>query len=429
MKMGRLTDSSRIFGGALLLLVVGFFIAYQFVEPAPPRTLTLSTGNPDGAYHLFGERYREYLAEYGIEVQLRTSAGSIENLQRLVAGEVDVAFVQGGTVDEAARNSLQGLGSLYHEPLWVFLRADLAVRDLRGLAGQRVGVGAPGSGTRMIALQLLADNGIGGEVPRELGGSGAADALLAGELDAAFFVASPQSPLILRLLRSPELHLLDFVRAEAYTRRYPYLSVLRLPEGAIDIAANVPATDTALLAPTAQLAAGVGLHPALVDLLLQTGREIHGAPGLFSVAGAFPTARNSDLPMSGQVRRYHELGAPLLQRYLPFWVANVADRLKVMLVPLLTLLFPLMKIVPPTYRWRVRSRIYHWYRDLRQLEAGQSTWHDPQGRQSALDALDRIEFEVAQVHIPLSYSDQLYNLRLHIAHLRHKVRDSRSSVS
>jgi len=424
MRKGNIAEHFGIYGFALLLVLAGFVIAYQFVEPAPPRTLTLSTGGPGGGYHLFGERYRARLAEYGIDLKLRQSAGSIENLERLMRGEVDVAFVQGGTVGQAARTQLQGLGSLYYEPLWVFLRDDLELRDLRGMQGLRIGVGASGSGTRAIAVQLLGENGIGDGGLLESGGSDAVDALLSGGLDAAFFVASPQSPLIQRLLHEPALTLFDLPRAEAYTRRHPYLSLLKLPEGAVDFEVNIPAVDKHLVAPTAQLAASPELHPALVDLLLKIAREVHGAPGLFAAQGDFPTANYSDLPLNGQAQRYFEQGPPLLQRYLPFWAANAVDRLKVLLVPLLTLLFPLFKIVPPTYRWRVRARIYRWYRDLHEIETALSGRDDMPRLQQARDALDRIESEVVQVNVPLSYSDQLYNLRMHIALLRQKISDA-----
>lgn len=412
-----------IYGPALLLMLLGFVVAYQFVEPAPPHSLTLATGGVDGAYHLFGQKYREALARQGVTVELRNTAGSVENLALLRAGEVDVALVQGGLADPVRDAGLQGLASLYHEPLWVFHRLDDELVDLRDLAGRHVAVGAPGSGTRAVALQLLARNGIDGvtAVLRDFPGAAAAEALRSGVVDAAFFVAAPSSPLVAALLRDPEVQLYGFTRAAAYARQFDFLSQVTLVAGQVDLAAGVPERDVTLIAPTANLVATADFHPALAGLLLQAADQVHGGGDGFSPPGTFPSPQHLDLPLSDAAQRYHASGAPFLQRFLPFWAATLVDRLAVMLVPLLTLLLPLFKILPPTYRWRVRSRIYRWYRDLRTVEGRIFAGADAETRAWAEAELDRIEHEVAQLSVPLSYADQLFNLRLHIRFVRREL--------
>jgi TRAP transporter TAXI family solute receptor len=231
-----------IYGPLLLVMLAGFFVAYQFVEPAPPRTFTLATGGVDGAYHLYGQRYRDLLARDGITVELRNTAGSVENLALLRAGEVDVALVQGGLAAPADGELLEGLASLYHEPLWVFHTLGDDLVDLRGLAGKHLAVGAEGSGTRAVALPLLGQNGIDAvsAVLRDAGGAAAVEALRSGVVDAAFFVAAPSAPLIADLLRDSEVQLLGFSRAEAYTRRFDYLSKVTLVAGQVDLAKGMP---------------------------------------------------------------------------------------------------------------------------------------------------------------------------------------------
>ncbi len=412
-----------IYGPLLLVMLAGFVVAYQFVEPAPPRTLTLATGGVDGAYHLYGQRYRDLLAQDGITVELRNTAGSIENLALLRDGEVDVALVQGGLATPADAESLEALASLYHEPLWVFHTLGESLVDLRGLQGRHLAVGAEGSGTRAIALALLARNGIDavGAVLRDAGGAAAAEALRGGVVDAAFFVAAPNAPLIAELLRDPDLQVLGFTRAAAYAREFDYLSRVTLVAGQVDLARGIPDTDVPLLAPTANLVAQADLHPALVMLLLQATSRVHAAGDGFSDPGTFPSVRHLDLPVNDAARRYHASGPPFLQRYLPFWAATLVDRLAVLLVPLLTLLLPLFKILPPTYRWRVRSRIYRWYRDLRRVEQRTFDGADDATRAWADGELDRIEREVSQIDVPLSYADQLFNLRLHIRFVRREL--------
>ncbi len=412
-----------IYGPLLLVMLAGFVVAYQFVEPAPPRTFTMATGGVDGAYHLYGQRYRDRLARDGITVELRNTAGSVENLALLRAGEVDVALVQGGLAQPGDAELLEGLASLYHEPLWVFHTLGDALEDLRGLKGRHLAVGAEGSGTRAVALPLLARNGIDtvSAVLRDTGGAAAVEALRGGVVDAAFFVAAPSAPLVADLLRDPDVQLLGFARAPAYARTFDFLSQVTLVAGQVDLAAGVPERDVTLVAPTANLVASETFHPALVTLLLQAASEVHAAGDGFSEPGTFPSVKHIDLPVNDAARRYLTRGPPFLQRFLPFWAATLIDRLAVMLVPLLTLLLPLFKVLPPTYRWRVRSRIYRWYRDLRRVEQRIFGGADAETAAWATGELDRIEREVAQIQVPLSYTDQLFNLRLHIRFVRREL--------
>ncbi|MGB5474259.1 MAG: TAXI family TRAP transporter solute-binding subunit [Gammaproteobacteria bacterium] len=418
----------KTFGPAIIVVLAGLVIAWQFVNPAPPRSITIATGQPNGAYYLFATRYRERLAGLGITLDIRESAGSVENIALLQAPDaaVDLAFVQGGTGDRSSAAALKSLGSLYFEPLWLFYRepkTDRLTDRLTDLAGMRTAIGEPGSGTRRITLTLLADNFIdaGADTILPLGGQAAADALLDGSIDAAFFVASPEAPVVQRLLHRPDIRLLSFARAAAYVQTHHYLSAVTLPEGIIDLQANIPARDTTLLAPTANLVARADFHPALISLLLQIVSDMHRHGSLFSQPGEFPNAQHLEYPLDKTAERFYKYGPPLLQRYLPFWTADLVDRMKVMLVPLLTLLFPLIKIMPPVYRWRVRKKIYRWYRLLRKLETGDSAALDGKRRDELLRQLQSIDDDVRKLHVPLSYSDELYNLRLHIDMVRKKL--------
>ena len=349
------------------------------------------------------------------------SHGSLDNLTRLQRGEADLAFVQSGTGSTSEQLGLIGLGSLYFEPLWVFTRAPLAPELLRNLKGKRLAVGSEGSGTWAIAALLLAENGITAENTslHRLSGEAAAWALAAGDVDAMFVVAAPDAPLIKTLLADPQAQLLDFRRAEAYARRHPFLSVLLLPRGAIDPGADLPHVDTRLVAPAATLIARAGLHPALQSLAVQIAAEVHKPADMFSAQGTFPSARYLDFDISPQAERFYRSGPSLLQRYFPFWAAVLFDRLWVMVIPLLTLAIPLIRILPPVYRWRVRRRILRMYRDLHLLEHAAET-----GERDAADLaaeLDRLDQESRELKVPLSYSQEVYALRLHLNLVRQRI--------
>jgi TRAP transporter TAXI family solute receptor len=408
---------------ATLIVIAGFIVAYQFVRPAPPDRVVMATGHKDGAYFAFGQAYAERFRKEGFELALRQTAGSVDNLRLLTdkAADVPVAFMQGGIGTPAEHPALRSLGSLYFEPIWVFVRGVTAPSQLTGLAGKRIAVGPVGSGTRAVALPLLKDNGITGATSKlvEIGGSEAIDALRDGAVDAAIFVGGVTSRTIGSLLSMPGVTPMSFERADAYVRRYAYLSKVVLPMGTLDLAKNLPGRDLVLLAPTATIVVAPEMHPALIDLMLLTMRDTHRQGGYLEPPGAFPTGNDVTYPLAPAARRFYERGPPFLQRYLPFSAANLIDRLWVMTLPLLTLLYPLIKILPPVYSWRMRARVNHWYKELGALDDrlndGSIT------RAQATERLDDIEHSVEKVHVPAGFADRAYTLRTHIDYLRRKV--------
>jgi len=413
------TDKLKIYVPAILLALLGFGLAYQFVDPAPPSELTFSAGQKGGAYYAYAERYRDYLKERGISVKILQSSGTLDNIKRLHEGVADIAFVQSG-IAKPEDSALQSLGSMYYEPLWIFMRgaADSSKRPqfLHDLKGHSIAVGLEGSGTRALAIKLLNDNGIDEHTATflSLSSAQAAEALIKGSLDAVFIVSAASNEALQMLQKRDDIHLMNISRAEAYTRRMDSLSAITLPQGVLNLELNLPATDMQMLASTATLLVGESMHPALQGLVMQAASAIHAEKSLFSNAGMFPTAHYSGMPLSETAQHFYKSGAPFLQRFLPFWAATMVDRLKVMLLPFVALLLPLFKVMPPLYRWRIRSRIYRWYEELGAIDLMLTNDFKP----SLLSDLDRIEAEVKKVHVPLSYAEELYDLRLHLALVR-----------
>jgi TRAP transporter TAXI family solute receptor len=412
-----------VFGPAVLLTVIAFAIAYHFVQPAPPRHIVMATGSKDGVYYYYGRMYRDLMAEEGIDVTLDETAGSIANIDRLNRGAADVAFVQAGTRSDDGNTDLRSLASLYFEPIWIFVRKDLKVARLADLKGRRVAVDREGSGTRVIALQLLADIGLdGGSVQiSPLGGADAAAALRAGKLDAAFLINSANAPLMRDLFAERDIRLLAIDRAPAYRVQHRFLSLLTLPKGAIDLAADLPQATTVLLAPAANLVVREDFHPALAELLLHEARKIHGDAGIFEEAGDFPSRKYLEYPIAVPAQRFFDSGPSLLQRYLPFWAANLIDRLKIMLLPLVALAYPFFKLVPPTYDWRMRSRINRWYKQLQSIERSVSAGATRDELARQLAEVEALELKVRRLAVPIAYGNPLYSLRLHIAMLRDEL--------
>ena len=419
----------------VVLVLVACVVAYIVVDPAPPRHVVLATGQDNSAYEEFGRKYAAVLARDGIKVDLQRSFGSEDNLQRLVDGKADIAFVQSGSTSEAQaeRRGLMSLGSLFTEPVWLFLRTHdangrrLDVHSLTQLKGLRVNLGPDGTGVPKLFRQVLAVNGLepGQLTISSLENTPATVELLAGRIDGLVFSSAPEAPLIQMLLQTPGIRLFNFRQAEAYTRRLPFLTHVVLPRGIVDIGRDLPAQDVHLIAPTATLVAREGLHPALVDLFVKAATEIHGGTGWFQQQGQFPSPRYTEIPVAKEAAKYYRDGPPFLQRYLSFWLANLFDRLWVVVVALAALIIPLSKIVPPLYVWRIRSRVYRWYGQLRAVEQALESaadGHREQARVELLRRLDDIEQRVNHISIPLAYADALYGLRSHINFVRQRVR-------
>ena len=358
---------------------------------------------------------------------MKSTSGSVENLRLLQseADGVDVAFVQGGVETRDETDNLVALGSLFFEPMWIFYRTGVSIEKVSDLQRLRLAVGPEGSGSKVLTLQMLALNGIDEANTRILSydSQKAADLLLDGEIDVAFFVDSHRSKHIMQLFKSKSVVLLGIDRAEAYAIRFPFLHVFKLPQGVIDLKANIPPRDLMLVAPTAQLVARADLHPALINLLLQVAEKVHFQGGGFEKKGQFPTPMYIDFRLSEEAARYYKSGPTFLQRYLPFWVANFISRMIVMLLPLVVLLLPLFKLMPPLYRWRMRSRIYRWYRTLEAVDADITQGHAHQDLKNIIARLDDLEENVATISVPLSFREELFDLRLHIDLLRKKLGD------
>lgn len=421
----------------LLLIVAGvIWFALRFVNPAPPGTFVVSAAAPGSPYYRYAERYQAIFRRNGVKLEVRESGGSFDNLKALSdpASGVHAGFVQGGLATSKDQPGLLSVGRIAYEPLWVFYTGSTPLERLADLKGKRILVGPANSGTNGLALRLLAVNGVTGEtatlINREL--PDYVDLLSNGEADAGFLVLAPEARTIQQLLRTPNIRLMSFVNADAYTQRFPFLTRLVLREGVVDFASNLPPADTTLVATTTAVLVREDAHRALVNLLAQALQEVHGQPAidasgevsLFQRAGEFPIANDPEFPLSDEARRVYRSGAPFLQRYVPFWVATLIDRLMVSLVVLLPLLIPLLRFAPQIYTWRIRHRILYWYGELKRLEAAAKSASTQEAHAEILRELGRIEAAVDDVPVPLAFSDRLYELRQHIEFARRRLEGS-----
>jgi len=403
------------------IVVIGLVV--WLVDPAPPRAITISAGPRDSSFMQMAEAYRTILARNGVKLKILESDGSVQNLQRLLdpKSKVDLAFVQGGVADGQDTRSLMSLGSVAYLPIVVFYRGS-GLTQLSDLDGKRIAIGRVGSGTRELSLRLLDANGMdpGGDATfLPLDGMEAATALVSNRVDAAMLSGdSTTRTLMLRLLNIPGISVMSFEESAAYTRLFPYLEDVDLPPGVLDLRRRVPPQTVHLIGPTVEIVARDTLHPAISDLLIEAASEVNGVPGLLQRAGQFPSPVAHDFRISEDATRYYRSGKSFLYRNLPFWLASVADRLIVLLLPLAVLVFPALRAIPALYRWRVRSRIYRYYGALIAIERDALKHTNEEERQALVDELDEIERSLNTLRMPLAYADAFYVLREHIGFVR-----------
>jgi TRAP transporter TAXI family solute receptor len=415
----------KVYGVSALLVAAGFYVAYQFVGPAPTKNILIATGNKAGAYYSFGNQYAKRFAKAGVKLTVLESAGSIDNLSLLTDTKHSVyaALIQGGVGSAKENPQLESLGSLYYEPLWLFHAKTTKIDTLSDLKGKRIVIGSPGSGTRILAGRLLAENGVTAETARflEMDGEKGTEALASQRADALFVVAGVTSDRIMRLLENSEVSLYSFRRGEAYHRIFKYLSKITLPQGSVDLKHNIPDHDITLIAPSANLVIRKDLHPALIYLFLMAMEEIHSEGGLLENRGAFPSPEGAGFPLNKEARKFYQSGPPFLMRVLPFWLATWLVRMFVMLIPLVTVLYPLIKIAPPTYSWRIRRKVNKLYKQLYQIELDFEQTLGGEELANLLDRLDALDHRAAAVHVPTPHLESHYNLRRHIELVRKKI--------
>ena len=409
-------------GPPLLIVAAAFGVTMFFVKPAPPKKITMAIAPDEGGSRYYARRYQEILKRNGVVLDVRHTNGSVANVRVLAEGGADIALVQSGTDAGQSGGRVVSLGSVAYVPLWLFYRGD-PIEDVRDLKGRRIAVGVPEGGTRALAVTLLAASAAD-KPPTELlplEREAAVEQLKNGAIDALFIVSPAEAPSIQKLTAAPGVRLLSFERADAYVRKFPYLAKFVLPRGVFDLAADIPASDVTLISPTASLVARDTLHPALAYLLLRAATEVHSSAGMLARAHEFPAPREAGFPLSSEASRYYQAGVPFLQRYLPFWAANLVDRLWVILVPFIAVAIPLGRIVPALYRWRVRSRVFRWYARLKEIELQLEENPSRPKLEEMLRRLDETERAVNQIPTPLAYTDNLYFFREHVEVVRRRI--------
>jgi TRAP-type uncharacterized transport system substrate-binding protein len=418
---------ARTPAGIVLIAVTAVVLLWTLVatlRPLPGRDLAIATGPPGSVYALAAERYRQILAQNHVRLHLVPTNGAVDNARLLEDPKsgVEAGFVQAGTISRSEAKGLVSLGTVFYEELWPFCRCPDPPPPPQEWSGLRISIGPEGGASRPLALELLALNGVDVQKLRPLDYSPerAAQALLAGQIDAALILSPWISPVVQQLARAPQIRLLGAPRADAYAALDPNLTKVTLPRGVADLAADRPPADTPLLASKASLVVRERLHPALQYLLLSAAMEVHSGHGIFQHAGEFPAPEEIDVPISADTRTLYRSGPTFLQRTLPFWLAEFVQRMLILIIPIAGIVYPLWSLGPKLYYWSMRRRLYPMYRELKLLER-ELLAPATELRATLLKRLEELDRRARDLQMPGMLNESAYNLRTNIRALRQRI--------
>ena len=401
----------------IMLIIASFYFTSKFIQPSPNKEITIATGSINGEYYQTALKYKEILEKQKLKVNNLTSNGSIENVQLLNEKKADIAFVQNGIEILENENNLQAIASVYYEPLWIFYKHESYSMDyIIQLISKKISIGTQGSGTKDLSLKLLKNNGIDENNTQILNHTNqeAKDLLLNGEIDAMFIISSADSKIVKELLENPSIRLFSFKRAKAYSRKYIFLESNPLYEGTIDLYKNLPFEDVNLLMTTANLIVRDDFSDELIRLILKEIKPLHNKKGLFEIENQFPNIDNLSLEINEDANRYFTYGDTWLEKLFPYWIASNIDRLKILLIPLITLMIPLSKGFFPLYRWSIRSKIYKWYKQIQTIDLASFDAKEDELK-TLSKTITQLRHEIkAETKVPLSYMGEYYDLIMHL---------------
>lgn len=414
---------------SFLVLLVLIFTVLWILIPPPPKVIEMATGFPSGLYYQFGERLKKELASDGVNLEVKATGGTIDNLALLSDPKsgVHYAMIQGGVADISQYPHLVSIAGMFYEPIWVWYR-ETAFKNEGGrlqvlgqLKGKRVAIGNEGSGTLALSTALLRISGISEkEIEAEkLKPDQAIAKLSNGELDAVFIVAAAEAPVLEKFYKIPGIRLMNFDQADAYTRNLPYLSKVIVPRGLLSIQYDLPRQDIQVVAPTATLVTQNNVSPAMISLLLGASYDILKSYSRLQKAGEFPSSLGMDFPLHVDAEIYLKDGPSFLHRHLPFWTAVWVGRFVKIVIPLIVIFVPLFTYIPSAKNFLLRLKLAQVYAELRDLEKNAL---NPDLKDRNLKDLDGIEKRVNNIKVSMMDSKELYDLKGHVGEVRARLK-------
>lgn len=410
---------------ATLAIIAGIIF---YINPIPPKHAFLATGQMGSSYKLLSNQFDQFFSGRGIDLTLVDTISLNEGLEKLrdTKSPVNAAFVTSGSADQRSFPDLVSLGSIQYSPIWVFYRGAEVIKDnpIDYFGKLRISIGMPNTTTQNIFLRLANDSQFKGVKPAnffEYSNAEAADKLITGDLDAVFIVDGIQSPSVQKLINSKDIRIYDFSMADAYEKKFPFLTKLVIPKGSFDIENIIPKKDIQLIAPSVMLLVEKEMHPVMQWAFMLAAKELGQLQSnFFSKPGFFPRYMDESFQLSPIAKRYYDSGVPLVFQYFPLWLASLIDEVWFYIISLIAVIYPLKKLFFNFREIPSSEYIEDWYQELHELEYIYRNSNDLIQLQANLDQLNRLENEIASTWIESSKLGNSYTLRNSLARIKNE---------
>ena len=346
------TKTAILFG---VLAAIAALIAW--IDPRPSLrhvNVTMLSGGLTGNYYATVNRFAEEVSRRKGRVANISTAGSVENVRRLIDGskrcDVHFAMVQDGVVYPDG-HALELVGRMPRPESLIILGRDAdRFRVPADLAGVRLGIGPVGSGTEQLMRRVLgALEGLDLKVSTQSIDQ-QLDMLERGELDLGAMVIDDEAQLVADAVKKRKLQILNLPEAASLARRLPFARVGTMEAGQIDYVRRIPAENKSVLQVDA--------------LIVGNGCASNGATqGLMTaVNGVFPTfvrhnrgqPNLTGLPMATVAQTFFDAEGPdVLGKYAPWAVDIMPLPLWIQLGVAFSVLFSAMALGHRFRLWRV----------------------------------------------------------------------------
>lgn len=409
----------------VLICIIGITI---FINPFPPKQAFLATGQLGSSYKLISEQIDQFFSGKGIDLVLIDTAGLNDGLEKLrdQKSPVNAGFITSGSADQKNFPDLVSLGSIQYSPIWIFYRGKEINENnpIDYFGKQRISIGLPNTTTQNIFLKLAQDSKYKNIKPKnfyEYSNTDAADKLLSGELDAVFIVDGINSPSVQKLINSENIQIYNFLIADAYEKKFPFLNKLLIPKGSLNIEKVVPIQDIQLVAPTVMLLVEKDMHPVMQWSFMLAAKELgQSRSNFFSKPGYFPKYTDESFELSPVAKRYYDTGVPILFKYFPLWIASLVDEIWFYVLSLFAIIYPLRKLLFNFREIPSTDYVENRYQELHDLEYIYRNTNSLQELEKNLENLNALEAEIAATWIESSKLGNSYTLRNSLARIKNE---------
>jgi uncharacterized protein len=313
-----------------------------YLKPISFEKIYLANGQYGTTSNIMANEFEKILSRQGLSLELITTVGLDEGFFLLEddKSKVNASLYPGGLDTYKKFPDIVSLGAIEIAPIWLFYRGPKIDLDdpFTYFSKKKISIGLKGTANNKI-FHLLADNLKNDPSTSknilELSYSEAESKLKAGQIDAMFFMQDYESPITQRLLNDPNLNIYSFNLADAYIKKFPFLTKVTIPRAAIDISKLHPKQEITLLANTINLLVEKDMHVSSQWGLLMAAKEINANENnFFAKDGNLPKYLDHSFPLSSVAQIYYQNGIPSIFSYLSIRSATLLYQLW---VPLLTI--------------------------------------------------------------------------------------------